>query len=99
MSDINAFFEQEPLGPAAARVADQGDWPVHCATDMEIVVPAVGGTGVEYTFGPEEGPVRLPPVWRCRCGFQLDAWVTGWPEQAEETLTPGQRVPALAVGA
>ena len=42
---------------------------------MELVTPALGGAGVLYTFEPDgPGAVELPPVWRCRCGFQLDAW-------------------------
>jgi len=41
---------------------------------MELVIPAVGPAAVGYTFGPDDGgPVQLPPVWRCGCGFQLDA--------------------------
>jgi hypothetical protein len=62
---------------------------------MEKVIPAVGGTTVGYTFEPEDGPVLLPPVWRCSCGFQLDAWETGCPEQEPAPLTPEKRVPAL----
>jgi hypothetical protein len=47
---------------------------VHCGTTMELVIPAVGPAAVGYTFGPDDGgPVQLPPVWRCGCGFQLDA--------------------------
>lgn len=99
MSAVNANFEVVPLGPVPAPAADRGDWPVHCATEMEIAVPALGGAAAEYTFGPAAEPVRLPPVWRCRCGFQLDAWATGWPELAEGPLASGQQVPAIAVGA
>ncbi|MFF1252482.1 hypothetical protein ACFVYC_08300 [Pseudarthrobacter sp. NPDC058329] len=41
---------------------------------MELVTPAVGPVAVGYTFEPDHGgPVQLPPVWRCGCGFQLDA--------------------------
>lgn len=48
---------------------------VHCGTAMELVTPAVGPTAVGYSFEPDDGgPVQLPPVWRCACGFQLDAW-------------------------
>lgn len=48
--------------------------PVHCGTGMELVTPAVGRGLVGYTFEPDDaGPVQLPPVWRCGCGFQLDA--------------------------
>jgi hypothetical protein len=54
----------EPAGLAA----------VHCGATMDLVTPAVGPVAVGYTFGPDgEGPVLLPPVWRCGCGFQLDA--------------------------
>lgn len=49
---------------------------VHCGSAMELVTPAVGPAAVGYTFEPEDGgPVHLPPVWRCGCGFQLDAWI------------------------
>ncbi|WP_255771736.1 hypothetical protein [Pseudarthrobacter sulfonivorans] len=99
MSAINAYFEPLTLDPVSAPSSGRDDWPVHCATEMEMVVPAVGGTAVEYTFEPEAGPVRLPPVWRCRCGFQLDAWATGWPEPAEAPGAPEQLVPALTARA
>ncbi|MCU1568650.1 MAG: hypothetical protein JWQ56_3587 [Pseudarthrobacter sp.] len=56
----------------------EGGWDgpaVHCGTPMELVTPAVGPAAVGYTFEPDHGgPVQLPPVWRCSCGFQLDAW-------------------------
>lgn len=48
--------------------------PFHCETLMELVTPAVGPLSTGYTFGPPVEPIRLPPVWRCGCGFQLDAW-------------------------
>ena len=95
MSTINACFQALPLDPASGPAARRGDGPVHCATEMEIVVPALGCTTVDYTFEPEEDPVRLPPVWRCSCGFQFDAWATSWTEQAVP-LTPEQRLPLLA---
>jgi hypothetical protein len=54
----------------------EGGAAVHCGTAMDLVTPAVGPAAVGYTFEPEEGgPVQLPPVWRCGCGFQLDAWI------------------------
>ncbi|MCU1567326.1 MAG: hypothetical protein JWQ56_2263 [Pseudarthrobacter sp.] len=40
---------------------------------MELVIPAVGPATAGFTFEPDCGPVQLPPVWRCSCGFQLDA--------------------------
>ena len=49
---------------------------VHCGAAMDLVTPAVGPAAVGYSFEPEDGaPVQLPPVWRCGCGFQLDAWI------------------------
>ena len=43
---------------------------------MELVTPSFGTAAAGYTFEPEGvRPVELPPVWRCRCGFQLDAWL------------------------
>jgi hypothetical protein len=57
-------FPSEPAGLAA----------VHCGATMDLVTPAVGPTAVGYSFElDDEGPVLLPPVWRCGCGFQLDA--------------------------
>jgi hypothetical protein len=48
----------------------------HCGAAMDLVTPAVGPAAVGYSFEPEDGaPVQLPPVWRCGCGFQLDAWI------------------------
>ncbi|WP_131683431.1 hypothetical protein [Pseudarthrobacter sp. YALA5] len=42
---------------------------------MELVTPALGADAAVYSFDHAEGPAQLPPVWRCGCGFQLDAWV------------------------
>lgn len=57
---------------------EAGGWEgaaVHCGSAMDLVTPAVGPATVGYTFEPDvAGPVQLPPVWRCGCGFQLDAW-------------------------
>ncbi|WP_285246416.1 hypothetical protein [Pseudarthrobacter sp. efr-133-R2A-89] len=55
--------------------APQGKSAVHCGTAMQLVTPAVGSDGASYTFAPAGGDgIELPPVWRCGCGFQLDAW-------------------------
>lgn len=51
-----------------------GGAPLHCNEPMDLVTPAVGAEGAGYSFDDEDGPVQLPPVWRCGCGFQLDAW-------------------------
>lgn len=67
-SEYDLLFDQQP--PAAESGA-----PVHCGTPMELVTPAVGPTAVGYSFEPANRPEELPPVWRCGCGFQLDAWV------------------------
>jgi hypothetical protein len=50
------------------------DTPVHCGSLMELWTPAVGPLATGYSLEPPAEPVRLPPVWRCSCGFQLDAW-------------------------
>jgi hypothetical protein len=67
----SAPFEASPQrGGAASGPA------VHCGSVMELVTPAVGPAAVAYSFEAEDGgPVHLPPVWRCGCGFQLDAWI------------------------
>jgi hypothetical protein len=96
MSAINTYFEAVLPGPSSTPYSTTGSGsPLHCATEMEMVIPALGSAVVEYTFEPEEGPVQLPPVWRCSCGFQLDAWATGWPETPQESLTQERRVPVL----
>jgi hypothetical protein len=48
----------------------------HCGTPMELATPALGPAAAGYSF-PPDGVVliELPPVWRCQCGFQLDAWL------------------------
>lgn len=57
------------------EVLPQQSSGMHCGMPMELVTPALGGAAVLYTFEPVgQGAVELPPVWRCRCGFQLDAW-------------------------
>jgi len=53
------------------------DAPVHCGSLMELGTPTVGLLATGYSFEPPAEPVRLPPVWRCSCGFQLDAWGAG----------------------
>lgn len=100
MSATNTCFEAVPLGPSAVPYASTDTHtPVHCASEMEMVIPAVGSTAVDYTFEPPDGPLRLPPVWRCSCGFQLDAWATGWPQSAPELPPSGRRVPVLTATA
>jgi hypothetical protein len=57
---------------------------------MELVTPAVGPVAVGYTFKPDDGgPVQLPPVWRCGCGFQLDAWIRSPYASREQFGDPG----------
>ncbi|MGN7149721.1 MULTISPECIES: hypothetical protein [unclassified Arthrobacter] len=90
MSVLVTFTEVSPPSPGAAvtyvtggllqfpldgTIAPQGEPAVHCGAAMHLVTPAVGWEGASYTFGPTDtGSVELPPVWRCACGFQLDAW-------------------------
>ncbi|RAX14946.1 hypothetical protein DC347_19760 [Pseudarthrobacter sp. AG30] len=58
--------------------APQGKSAIHCGTAMQLVTPAVGSEGASYTFAPaDSNSIELPPVWRCGCGFQLDAWPAG----------------------
>ncbi|NUT70510.1 hypothetical protein HNO81_04900 [Pseudarthrobacter sp. C4D7] len=58
-------------------VAPQGQAAIHCGSPMQLVTPASGWQGTSYTFAPAgAGLAALPPVWRCACGFQLDAWAT-----------------------
>lgn len=70
-----------PVHGAASNVPliseGEGNGPAfHCGAPMDLVTPAVGPAAVGYSFEPEDGaPVQLPPVWRCGCGFQLDAWI------------------------
>ncbi|BCW80636.1 hypothetical protein NicSoilC5_26550 [Arthrobacter sp. NicSoilC5] len=57
--------------------APQGKAAVHCGSPMQLVTPALGWERASYTFAPTSaGSTELPPVWRCACGFQLDAWTT-----------------------
>ncbi|WP_228404720.1 hypothetical protein [Pseudarthrobacter sp. L1SW] len=76
------LFPLEPLPPSASfhpsprDGAAVGDPATHCGSAMDLVTPAVGPAAVGYSFEAEDGrPVYLPPVWRCGCGFQLDAWI------------------------
>ncbi|GGG97642.1 hypothetical protein GCM10011577_21240 [Pseudarthrobacter polychromogenes] len=79
------FTELLPLDSPASNPDSSAPCPsdgtgsgaaLHCGTAMDLVTPAVGPAAVGYSFEPEGGgPVQLPPVWRCGCGFQLDAWI------------------------
>ena len=85
VSALVTFTELLPLEPlpgsapcnASPREDAAASGPaVHCGSAMELVTPAVGPAAVGYSFEAEDsGPVHLPPVWRCGCGFQLDAWI------------------------
>jgi len=58
--------------------APQGEPAVHCGARMELVTPALGWEGTSYTFASMGAhATELPPVWRCSCGFQLDACFAG----------------------
>ncbi|WP_240471894.1 hypothetical protein [Pseudarthrobacter phenanthrenivorans] len=104
MSVLVTFTEVSPPNPGTAggvltsdlrstlagTTAPQENPAVHCGAAMQIVTPAVGGGSTSYTFAPgDAGSIELPPVWRCACGFQLDAWTPG------ETRS-GDRPAALA---
>lgn len=67
------FAEFSPSNSFSGVPTTDDSPAMHCGVPMELVVPAVGPQAVE-SFEPEEdAAVRLPPVWRCNCGFQLDA--------------------------
>lgn len=74
------------LGPAPLRfILDGNSVPqespaVHCGAAMQLTTPALALERASYTFAPEDSAgAALPPVWRCACGFQLDAWAGGAP--------------------
>lgn len=67
-SEIDMLFDE-------LHVPGHGSAPLHCSEPMELVTPALGDEAAGYSFDPAEAPVQLPPVWRCGCGFQLDAWI------------------------
>jgi hypothetical protein len=92
VSVLVTFTEVSPPDPGTAgevptsslqstldgTTAPQGNHAVHCGAAMQLVTPAVGGGSASYTFAPSDAcGIELPPVWRCACGFQLDAW-TPW---------------------
>lgn len=73
MSDIRlcgAAVAELAAGPGAT-LQSQGA-PTHCGVAMEWKTPAQMAAPV-YSF--DTGAEELPPVWRCRCGFQLDGAV------------------------
>ncbi|MET3720126.1 hypothetical protein ABIB27_001982 [Arthrobacter sp. UYEF21] len=100
MSAIQALSEAASPGSLPSVSAEGSNapptWPVHCSTEMEITTPAVGAAAVGSTFEPQDHPVLLPPVWRCSCGFQLDAWVSGQTDMSEEPTAWGEPFPALS---
>jgi len=63
---------------------------------MEIATPRTGALAVGYTFEPDDEPASLPPVWRCRCGFQMDARGAGQPPTAGNGAFQASRVPAMS---
>lgn len=68
--------EAASLDSLAGFASRAGGAPVHCGTPMEFVRQSLGKSNefvVNYTFESGPRPVQLPPVWRCACGFQLDA--------------------------
>jgi hypothetical protein len=85
VSVLVTFTELLPLDSPGSNPDSIEPWPLdgtgsgvalHCGTAMDLVTPGVGHAAVGYSFEPEDGgPVQLPPVWRCGCGFQLDAWI------------------------
>lgn len=73
---------------------------IHCGTPMVLFTPRA--TSVTYTFSStasvDHG--QLPPVWRCSCGFQLDAQIPA--DGSSAPGTPGiskSRFRAVALSA
>jgi len=64
-------------GLAAGDVAEPLDQPqvppFHCGEAMEWTTPVPGPVELAYSYDAAEAPAELPEVWRCGCGFQLDA--------------------------
>lgn len=60
--------------PSAASWAPDSPAPRHCGTSMEWKSPSLAAVSA-HTFETPDEPVNLPPLWRCRCGFQLDGVV------------------------
>lgn len=62
---------------------------------MDLVTPSLWLEGTGYTFGPEVSQREvLPPVWRCQCGFQLDAWFPCADAYTEPAATSASARPA-----
>jgi hypothetical protein len=56
------------------RADGRDGYAFHCGTPMELATPAIG-PAAGYSFPADDAVlIELPPVWRCQCGFQLDAW-------------------------
>jgi hypothetical protein len=108
VSVLVTFTELGALNACDNRVSLDDAWqvnsgwhraPLHCGTTMELVTPAVGPAAVGYTFEPHDGgPVQLPPVWRCGCGFQLDAWIRS-PYASREQVADAGEAHAAALSA
>lgn len=87
---LSACTNRLSLDPARQVKSEWHGAPLHCGTTMELVTPAAGPVAIGYTFEPDDGcPVQLPPVWRCGCGFQLDAWIRSPYASREQFSDPG----------
>ena len=71
MSEIRLCAGAEVAAGPGATPQSQGA-PSHCGVAMEWKTPDQVAMSV-YSF--DTGAEELPPVWRCRCGFQLDGAV------------------------
>lgn len=73
VSILVTFAEFSPSNSFSGVPATDDNLAMHCGEPMELVIPAVGPQAVESFESEEDTAVHLPPVWRCNCGFQLDA--------------------------
>jgi hypothetical protein len=59
--------------PASTLVRTNGQAPVHCSGPMELRAFVPGQSTAIHTYDTGRDTAAFPPVWRCHCGFQLDA--------------------------
>lgn len=84
--DGNLDLKRSTLDGTAAP---QGKAARHCGSPMQLVTPALRWERASYTFAPTDaGDTELPPVWRCACGFQLDAWTPDAPAAHPSAALP-----------
>ena len=64
---------RDVASPAPPLGRTNGQVPVHCGGPMELRAFVPGQSMAIHTYDTDRENAVFPPVWRCRCGFQLDA--------------------------